>query len=186
MKKEKKQIKIINTMNKIVLLFIHFCFWMAKNCLKRFLSNLLLNSLYLHKLCHFWLWSTNIMISISESHKHSSWCSERHHVQVILKQLHIKRSVDGKANGRCCGIIITNYSPNALQSDRSLQYLKNSKLTYCCCWLEQKQGLACYASMPVSPNDTSGSIHLWLLTLRNHIDSTFFLAEWIFSTIFIL
>ena len=143
---------------------------------------------YFHKICHFWLWwSTNIMISISESHKHSSWCSERHHVQVILKQLHIKRSVDnGKANGRCCGIIITNYSPNALQSDRSLQYLKNSKLTYCCCWLEQKQGLACYASMPVSPNDTSGSIHLWLLTLRNHIDSTFFLAEWIFSTIFIL
>ena len=75
-------------------------------------------TLYFYKLCHFWLWwSTNIMISISESHKHSSWCSERHHVQVILKQLHIKRSVDnGKANGRCCGIIITNYSPNALHS----------------------------------------------------------------------
>ena len=31
-----------------------------------------------------WLWSTNIMISISESHKHSSRCLERHHVQVIL------------------------------------------------------------------------------------------------------
>ena len=53
-----------------------------------------------------------------------------------------------------------------VQSDRSLQYLKNSKLTYCCCWLEVWVArLACRsAQMTPQGQFISGCWH-WEITL---------------------
>ena len=60
------------------------CAVMFSTCVITFAALNGIDSCFVLTMLKEWLWSTNIMISISESHKHSSRCLERHHVQVIL------------------------------------------------------------------------------------------------------